>query len=527
MSQHFSYLILGAGAAGLQMAYCLQQAGHDYLVLESGAAPGTFFSQYPRHRKLISINKVHTGFDDPEKNLRWDWNSLLSGDEGPQFKHYSRKYWPHADDLVRYLSDFAAHHGLAVRYGTEVARVAREEGRFIVTDAQGAQFTADRVIVATGVRKPYVPAIPGIEHCENYSSVNIDPETFANQRVLILGKGNSAFEMAELLTETTAMIHVCSPNPIKMAWATHHVGHLRAVNNNFLDTYQLKTQNAVLDATVLGIERAGQQLRVTLAYTHAEGEVETITYDRVVVCTGFRFDDSLFDASCKPQLCIQDRFPAQTPEWESVNVPGLFFAGTLMQARDFKKTSSGFIHGFRYNVRALHQLLEARFHGRPLPSRALAASAEALTEAALATVNRSSALWQQFGFLADTLEVTGVGRARVLEALPVDHLHGKLMRHCDDYFLVTLEYGEHKHRDPFQIQRPDSRDAGQAERSAFLHPVVRHCRHGQVLAEVHLMEHLETDWTQPHHVQPLRRFFAERLGKLKSVAKLQHAETVA
>jgi hypothetical protein len=27
---------------------------------------------------MISINKPHTGHDDPELTLRWDWNSLLS-----------------------------------------------------------------------------------------------------------------------------------------------------------------------------------------------------------------------------------------------------------------------------------------------------------------------------------------------------------------------------------------------------------------------------------------------------------------
>ena len=511
MNTPYDYIILGAGAAGLQMAYYMHQAGHRYLVLEAGQAPGTFFAQYPRHRKLISINKVHTGFDDREKNLRWDWNSLLCEDEAMQFKHYSQRYWPAADDLVRYLADFASHHQLNVQYGTEAACIEKGPKGFTVTDAQGQALQAKRLIVATGVRKPYVPPIPGIELCENYAHVNVDPQTFVNQRVLILGKGNSAFEMAELLTETTAMIHLCSPNPIKMAWATHHVGHLRAVNNNFLDTYQLKTQNAVLDAQVQRVEKRGEQLLVTLAYAHADGEVEQIAYDRVIVCTGFRMDTEPFAVGAQPQLCIQDRFPAQTSAWESVNVPGMYFAGTLMQARDFKKTSSGFIHGFRYNVRALFQLLEQRHHGRALPSRRVEPTAQACTQAALAVFNRSSAVWQQFGFLADLIQVTPDGQLRHQAALPVDHIHDTLMADAQDYFLITLEYGSHKAKDPFQIQRPDSRDAGRAEESSFLHPVVRHCRQGRVLAEQHLMEHLETDWTQAHHVQPLLSFFAQAL----------------
>jgi hypothetical protein len=52
----------------------------DYLVLEAGDAAGTFFRTFPRHRQLISINKPHTGTDDPELNLRLDWNSLLTDD---------------------------------------------------------------------------------------------------------------------------------------------------------------------------------------------------------------------------------------------------------------------------------------------------------------------------------------------------------------------------------------------------------------------------------------------------------------
>ncbi len=72
----FDYLIIGAGPAGLQLGYYLEQAKRDYLILESSDSSGAFFQQYPRHRTLISTNKVHTGYDDPEINLRWDWNSL-------------------------------------------------------------------------------------------------------------------------------------------------------------------------------------------------------------------------------------------------------------------------------------------------------------------------------------------------------------------------------------------------------------------------------------------------------------------
>lgn len=42
-----------------------------------------------------------------------------------------------------------------------------------------------------------------------------------------------------------------------------------------------------------------------------------------------------------------NRYPLMSSEFESVNVPGLFFAGRLMHARDRPRSSGGFIHGFR------------------------------------------------------------------------------------------------------------------------------------------------------------------------------------
>ncbi len=89
-------LVIGAGPAGLQLGSFLKRAGRDYLILEAGRAPGTFFGRFPRHRRLISINKPHTGWDDPELNLRMDWNSLLSDDPRLLFTRYTGRYLPDA-----------------------------------------------------------------------------------------------------------------------------------------------------------------------------------------------------------------------------------------------------------------------------------------------------------------------------------------------------------------------------------------------------------------------------------------------
>jgi thioredoxin reductase len=512
-SATYEYLIVGAGPAGLQLGYYLEKAGRNYLILEAGDAAGTFFKRYPRHRTLISINKVYTGFDDPEVNMRWDWNSLLGDNQDLLFKHYSKRYLPPADELVRYLNDYAAHYQLKVKYNARVSAIHKDD-LFTVEDSQGARYQARRLIIATGVYKLYVPEIPGIELADLYTDVSVDPQDYINKRVLIVGKGNSAFETADNLIETASLIHVASPNPLKMAWRTHFVGHLRAANNNILDTYQLKLQNAIIDATITKIERQGEQLAVHFNYAHANGEQETLVYDHVILCTGFRFDASMFDDSCRPELVINDRFPKQSSEWESTNVKDLYFIGTLMQMRDFKKTSSGFIHGFRYNVEALHRIFEQKYHGQEWPNTLLNATAEALMQAVIDQVNTSSSIWQQFGFLCDLIVVSeATQQARYYKSVPLQYIQEGALGQNDHYYTVTLEYGaNHDAQDPFNVTRIARDDVNRARESNFLHPVVRRFSRSKLVAEHHVIEDLAAVWRENVHIQPLLGFFERELA---------------
>ncbi|MFI5776098.1 NAD(P)-binding domain-containing protein [Nocardia sp. NPDC051570] len=510
LGELLDYLIIGAGPGGLQLGQLLQEAGHSYRILEAGDGPGEFFRTYPRHRQLISINKRHTGTSDPELNLRMDWNSLLSPDPRMLFTRYSAEYFPDADVMVRYLADFAQAYGLTISYRTRVVRIARDATGFVVTDQAGREHRARRLVMATGVSAANVARIPGIETAEPYATVPVDPDGFIDQRVLIIGKGNSAFETADNLVATAAVIHVVGRSAIRLAWKTHYVGHLRAVNNNFLDTYQLKSQNAVLDGDVRSIERDGDGYLVDVSFSRADEVVKRLRYDRVIVCTGFRFDASVFDPDARPQLVIDDRFAELTSAYESVNVPGMYFAGTLMQQRDFKKSTGGFIHGFRYAVRALSRILDERHHDRPWPRRPVESTADALADAVIARVNRSSALWQQFGVLGDVLLIPPHGPAQYLEEVPIDYARDN--GDGSDYFTVTLEYGpDHDKVDPFDIsvRRVAQNAPEQAIDAAYLHPVIRHWRDGRLRDTHHMAENLENEWDDPRaHRAPLTGFFA-------------------
>jgi thioredoxin reductase len=524
MTHNYEYLIIGGGPAALQLAYYFQRDGRSYRILEAADRPGAFFAQYPRHRRMISNNKVHTGYDDPELRLRHDWNSLLTDDYSALFKDFSVEYFPPAAALLEYLANYVDQFKLQLETNTRVTQVTRLAQGFGLQDQHDNRWTCRRLVIASGLSLPYIPAIPGIEFCENYSSMPVDPNAFVNQRVLIIGKGNSAFETADNLIASAAVIHLVSPNPLDFAWKTHFVGDLRAVNNNILDTYQLKSQNAILDAETLGIRQLeGGKFAVQFRYQHAEGEIEELVYDRVLCCTGFRFDASIFDESTRPELAISNKFPSMTCEWESTNQPDMFFIGTLMQMRDYHKSTSGFIHGFRYNIQAFHHLLGHKFHATPWPSVLIPYESDTLTKKILSRINGSSALWQQHSFLADVFVEQSNKTVQYYDAMPLDYLQNHLIdsdKHC---FVISLEFGSAPHdEDPFQANRIRRDNVAKASSSKFLHPAIREYRHGAQISEHHIIEDLEAEWCEAEHIEPLRKYLGLRIGGVTSNRNSSH-----
>jgi thioredoxin reductase len=503
---------VGAGPAGLQLSYYLARAGCDYVTLERESGPGRFFTRFPRHRQLISLNKVHTVSTDPEIRLRWDWNSLLNDAPELLFPRYSRAYLPHADDLVRYLGDFCRHHRLAVRFGVSVREIEQIPNGFRLDTSSGV-LACRSLIMATGWSAPSVPPIPGIEHATGYEHMAVDPAAFTGQRVLIIGKGNSAFETASAMLGHAAMVHLASPRPLRLAWNTKHPGDVRAHHGLILDSYQFKTLHSVLDCTIDEIRPDGGRFRVSITYTHADGERAVLEYDRVLRCTGFRMDTSVFAPACMPEMTRDGRIPATGPDWQSTSAEGMYFAGTVAQHRDFRRSSSAFIDGFRYNLRALAAILTERYEGLPLRYQTAPADPGTLTSLVLSRVNWSSALWTQFEYLCDTLVADQrTGQVRHYRDLPEDYAVARF-RAEQHYYTVTLRWGRAQYGDVFSIERHPQ--PGRAAESAFIHPVIRRYRCGELLTECHLLEDLLADWTRAdRHHAPLAAFFRRQLAGL-------------
>lgn len=520
----YDYLIIGAGPAGLQLAYYLERKKKNYMILEQGTKAGSFFSLFPRHRKLISINKIYTGHDNPETNYRWDWNSLLMEEDRLLFKEFSKEYFPNADKMVDYLEEFHKKNKLAIKFNSPVVKISRS-GHFNVETQDGNQYQSKKLIVATGVSKPFIPDIPGIEKTVNYYDMSVDPNDYINKKVLIIGKGNSGFETADSLVAHASLIHIVSPTPLKFAWKTHYVGHLRAVNNNFLDTYQLKSQNVILNSHIKNIKFKNGKYKVEFGYCLANNEVEELEYDSVLVCSGFKFDASIFDKSCMPKTKINDRFPALTPHFESENINDLYFCGTIMQERDFKKEQSGFIHGFRYNIRFLDDYFNYRYDGKSLKNKVIAADAKKLTTNILKSVNSSSALWQQTGFLCDVVAWDPkLCKFRYYEGLPFDYLSEKdnFFSQFPDYFVVTLEFGQsriNKFPNVFAIERPNKNDFKSAHLSTGIHPIIRYYSCGLLHKEHHLLEDIDSVWKRDVHKEPLQGMLETIIKKLLPKSK--------
>ncbi|XP_049601980.1 FAD-dependent oxidoreductase domain-containing protein 2 [Syngnathus scovelli] len=558
-TRHYDYCILGAGPAGLQMGYFLSKAKRDYIILERNSGPGSFFHKYPRHRKLISINKIHTGRQNREFNLRHDWNSLLSDKPELVFRQVSREFYPPADAFPRYLSMFETELGLKVQYGVDIgkirASVSSTRRSYILTDQHAKEYTCSVLLVATGLWVPQEVDFVGSDLVEGYESISTNSEDYKNQAVLILGKGNSAFETAQSILGHASRVHMVSRSPVRLAWQTHYVGDLRAVNNELLDTYQLKSLDGLVEASLERIVIAQQkengrrkkkgQLYVTInkyIQNQSEKNQSDVTaedllgyhidnfslrkpYDRVIRCLGFRFNFSIFDSSACPLTSknAKGRLPRVTAWYEGHDTPGLFVLGTAAHSRDYRKSAGGFIHGFRYTVRAVHHLLEQRYHRTPWPSRRLLTTQ--LLSAILKRVGEASGPYQMFEILGDVILLRGSFCQYVeefpLQALPqFSSLSGhEVSQH--GLVILVMQYGKKK-IDYLGGGRAVT-DWSKAWKSNFLHPVLyyydtlpteeemKNRPHGWPLprpkAIHHMVEDFLTEWDGPiSHIQPLRRF---------------------
>lgn len=176
-------IVVGAGPAGLGTATMLRRAGVDALVVERAdrVAPSW-----------------HARYDGFRLNTS-SWFSYLPGMRFPP----SAGRWPSRESIVAYYERYARLHRLALQLDTEVRRLERARNGWRLDTSRGAM-QSDTVVIATGkYRTPTIPPWPGREDFSGqilHSSSYRNARPFAGGAVLVVGPGNSGFEIANQLS---------------------------------------------------------------------------------------------------------------------------------------------------------------------------------------------------------------------------------------------------------------------------------------------------------------------------------------
>ncbi len=180
-------IVIGGGQAGLTSGYHLQKSGLRFLILEASAQVGGSWSLYYDSLKLFSP----AGF------------SSLSGLKFPG----EQNRYPHRDEVVQYIKDYSKQFQLSVRTNQRVGSVEKGREGFIVRTMTGDVFQARTIINATGsFNNPFIPSIAGQEQFKGltlHSSEYKNSQRFLNQRVVVVGRGNSAVQIAVELSEVS------------------------------------------------------------------------------------------------------------------------------------------------------------------------------------------------------------------------------------------------------------------------------------------------------------------------------------
>ena len=473
-----------------------------------------FSKKFPIHRKLISINKVHTGNENKDFNLRHDWNSLLSDNDELLFKNYSKDYFPHADTYVNYLKDYYTKNELNVLFNQKVININQNtdlsNNNIFIINTTYETYITKKLIVSTGTIKENEINFPYII---NYSELSLDKEQFINKKILIVGGGNSGYEVANYLTDTAANITIITKNPVRFAWQTHYVGDLRAVNNEFLDTYQLKSQNVLFEDDIHKYLRKMAYDSVNKKFIMKFKEsINNYEFDYIINCTGFRFDSSIFSFP----LLIKYNLPVCKPNYESVDIPNLFFTGRLMHYQDYKKSSGAFIHGFRYLIRSFVNIETNNL-------KQINLSYYELNSKIIDRINNSSGLYQMFGFLIDIIiihrnENETCNYFTYIEEIPYQYALENILNNNDESIILYLNYGKNyggkmnyignleNSTYVFGIDRGEQ-DHIHANKSNFIHPILKYYNLDKLLKTMHILEEPYANWTNKYsHIDPLKEF---------------------
>jgi len=397
----YDVVVVGSGPGGLQTSYCLRALGVRHAVLSRDDCAGGMFQRFPIFQRLITWTKPDAPVERTSREYEWyDHNSLLADE--PELKALVPGLMDRAFDLPARaemeagIAAFAKRAGIDVRYECEWESTrVEDDGRLVLTTSDG-EYRARAVVFALGVTEAWKADVPGLEHAAHYVDTR-DPARYEDRDVFVVGKRNSGFEVAQGILPWARSITLGSPRPVQTEALA-----LSALRTRYLHPYDEYMRGGpgtyVIDVTIERIERDGERFRVFTRGTTWDGQLE-FDVDDVIAATGFR--TPVRDLPDLGLVTVADgRIPALTPFWESVSLPGAYFAGNASQgARGVGKrgagASSSAVNGFRYNARVLAQHLAEKLDGH-VPSRE---PVDDVVTFLLRELSVAPELWVQKGYL--------------------------------------------------------------------------------------------------------------------------------
>ncbi len=341
-------LIVGAGPAGLAVGGCLRRAGVSVLLLEASAAPG---DSWRRHYDRLHL---HTA-----KRL-----SAL-----PYFPFPSDyPLFPGRQQVVDYLTAYAAHFGLSPRLNQRAESVRPVEGGWQTRTADTV-YQSRCVVIATGTNQvPNRPDFPGLERYKGtvlHSSEYRNGERFRGQKTLVIGFGNSGTEIALDLYEhgsaptmavrgavnvvsrdvlpmipsqyfswllrglPTRMVDLINAPIVRIKYGDLSRYHLKKLPYGAVDQMRHRARIPVIDMGVMKLIKSGQiKVRPGVesfsedGVSFADGQHEA--FDAVILATGYRV---ALGGLLPPDYTLLDDHGVPLHSGQPSAAPGLYFCG--------------------------------------------------------------------------------------------------------------------------------------------------------------------------------------------------------
>lgn len=178
-------LVIGGGQAGLVTGYHLKKLGRPFVILDANARTGDSWRNRWDSLRLFSPARV-------------------SGLDGMRFPAAGASY-PSKDQVADYMEAYVSRFKLPIQHNTEVTRLGREDGRFVVETGDGA-IHADNVVVAMATTQlPHIPSFADKLRANVFQVHSRDyrnPSQLKPGPTLVVGMGNSGADIALELSAT-------------------------------------------------------------------------------------------------------------------------------------------------------------------------------------------------------------------------------------------------------------------------------------------------------------------------------------